>query len=118
MLPLCRGADQLLQEERVPVCELCYPVRPLLADVAAEHLPDQLLARAVRQRLEANLLRAAIRPEVREELSHLRSREREHHERVLREAPEGRPNEADRHEIAPVEILEDEQKRPRRALCR
>ena len=60
---------------------------------------------------EAKLGEAALGPEVREQPCDLGPREREHHERAVGEVARGGVDELDAREIAPVEILEDEQDR-------
>ena len=69
-----------------------------------------------RELAEADLLDAALGPELREELVHLGAREREHHAAADREVAQRRVDELHRGQVAPVQVLEHEQHGLRRAL--
>ena len=113
--PLRLRADQLLQEERVARALLGDPHHRLLRRAGAEHLVAEPLARLPAQRAQEQRLREAG-PRRREQLRHLRPREREHHQRALPQLAQRDLAELHRERVAPVQILQDEEQGVRRGL--
>ena len=113
---LGRGADQLLQVERVPVGAVHDGLHRRVVNALAEHLPDEPLPRLAPQLAEVDPRDVAPGPEPREDLAHLRPGEREHHERLGAEVLERGVDELHRRQVAPLQVLEHQDDGPRRAL--
>ena len=109
------GADQLLEEERVAFGERDHPVDDGAVRVGAEREPRQPLRGLARERLEAQPLDAAAGPQAEEAIVQLGEGEAEDHPRRLLQAGEGRVQEAERGGVAPLQIVEEEEHRARRA---
>jgi hypothetical protein len=105
------GADELLQVERVAVGALEQHGHGLGADVGAEDLSDEALARSSCQRAEADFIEVSLCPQGREDLVHLGPPEGQHQEGLLLEATQGRVDELHRGQVAPVQILQHEHHR-------
>src|SRR5262249_28044729 len=84
------------------------PCHRVVAHARAEHLPHELLAPAPAKLAEADLLEASSGPELREEVVDVGAAEREDEERAIRQAAQGRVDELHRGDVAPVQILEEQ----------
>jgi hypothetical protein len=116
--PLRHRAHDLLETERIAA-------RPIhdLGDLLGRRRPapqtpkgalDKPLGSPPRQRGEPDLLGASIRPEPREKIVHLRPREGEHDKGPIAELAQRRVKDLHRRGVAPVQILQHEQRGPRR----
>jgi hypothetical protein len=114
--PLGCRPDHLLQVERVAARLLRDPRHVVAGHRVAEHLPHELLAGPARQLPQADRAHAALAPEVREPRGQLGAPGGDHHQRRAAELAQGRVEQLHRGVIGPVQILEHEEHRPRRAL--
>jgi hypothetical protein len=115
--PARHGADQLLEIKRVALRSQRHLTHHLGRDRLAEHAAHQALARLVREGGQSELLDAGSRPELGKGLGDARARQREHHERTIRELRERAAHELDARPVAPLQIVQHEQHRPLLALC-
>ena len=106
-------ADQLLEIEDVAGGAIEQARALGGVDVVAEHLAHEPLAGAAYERPEADLLEAPLLPQIRERLVDLAARDREHHERPLARRAQRGVDEVHAREVAPVQVLEDEDERAR-----
>lgn len=103
--------SELLEEERVASGALDDRVHRRWRRVVAEHRAGELIARALEQRREADLLGVALGPEVGEEIDHLGPREADDEEGAVGVRAQRPVDEPHAREVAPVEVFEREDER-------
>ena len=108
-LPVDHRADQLFDVEGVAARALYDCAHDLGCCTRPKKLADELFTRARRQLTERQGLDAPLRPETREELVDLVSREAEDHEGQVGQLTKCGVHEAHRGEISPLKIFEDEE---------
>lgn len=112
------GAEQLLQVEGVAGGLLDDARDDLGRRGVAERGAGEALAGAAGQRAEAQLVHAAIRPEIGEERADLGAPDGDHHERALGQELQRAVDQRDRRQVAPVQVLQHDHERIRGALGR